>query len=365
MSNNIGCPHAFKTMYIEQVEDNYIVKPCCRLDVYEKAKNIDQIKNHEFLLNLRDEFIKRRIPAVCNSCTQKENLGLSSKRLDALNHEMFIETEYLIDEQSMVHHNMIDWDIRPDNICNLKCVMCSPLQSSKWNEDIEIYQKYFQYPLQKRNSIDWTYVLNNVKNKAKRIYIAGGEPFYSKPTLKFLKELSDHSWNRKNTELCIQTNGVSLNENLIETLSRFEKIEFNMSLDGTEHVNHIIRYPTDWKLFLNNYRELSKISCKAKMDFSTTVSALNLPDIDDMLSLFPEDTFHLNRLEFPRILKIDALKTSVIEKVLSTTKNMFVKDLCENHIYDNDANEKMKKYLLDLDHKRKTNSEKYLPWCFI
>ena len=60
--------------------------------------------------------------------------------------------------------------------------MCNLWNSSKWYEDIEIFKNYttdFQMKIigNPRENIDWDYIYENSKDKAKKIYIAGGEPF--------------------------------------------------------------------------------------------------------------------------------------------------------------------------------------------
>jgi sulfatase maturation enzyme AslB (radical SAM superfamily) len=358
------CPHALKTMYIDKVDDRYIVKPCCRPTKNDFAEKIEDIKNHDFLLKIREDFSKGTFPKVCDSCEQKENLGIPSKRTDALETPFFVTSTDNVDERFAVNHDMLDWDIRHENTCNLKCVMCGPTASSRWIEDINIYEKTFGKTKLPRGDIDWDYILENTKNKARRIYLAGGEPFYSKTVKKYLEDLSKYDWNLVNTEISIQTNGVSINNDFISILKKFKKLEFNMSLDGTQHVNYIIRYPTDWHTFQNNYRILKDLSGVNKMNFSTTVSALNLPNIEKMLEIFRTDNFSLNQLKYPEILQINALKPTVIDSVYKMSNNKFIKDLCEEYQYNDNLNKQMMEYLKKLDIKRNTQSEVHLPWCF-
>ena len=136
-----------------------------------------------------------------------------------------------------------------------------------------------------------------------------------------------------------------------------------MSVDAITDVNHIIRFPTNWDIFLENYEMFKRIN-NNKMLFSVTIQAMNLPVIDDLVEFFPNDHFHLNKLDYPLILHINSLKPEVIADVRSKTKVPKVKQICDEYKYDAENNVKLQKYLQDLDTKRKTLSPKHLPWCF-
>ena len=340
------CKHPWKTIYVDNNNGLFRVKPCCRAtDSVGTANSIEEIYNHPALQQIRDTFSKGDTPEVCRGCVDK--------RSDSLINPIFQD-----------NCGIVDWDIRTDHICNLKCAMCNPYQSSKWHEDLDIYTKFFKDDIIPREPPNWDYILKHTKNNARRIYLAGGEPFYSKQVIKFLEELSNYPWNCKHTKIEIQTNGVSLNDKIFKLLQRFENLHFCMSIDAITDVNHIIRFPTNWDTFLDNYNMFKRINDN-KMLFSVTVQAMNLPVIDDLVEYFPDDTFILNQLNYPEILHINSLKPKVIADVLAKTKLPKVKQMCEAYSKNKNGNVKLKEYLTQLDTKRKTNSPKIMPWCFI
>ena len=77
----------------------------------------------------------------------------------------------------------------------------------------------------------------------------------------FLGKLSKHEWNCNNTEIQIQTNGVSNTDKFLNILSKFKRLEFSISVDGWEDVNDLIRFPTKHKDFLKNTQELVDLDC--------------------------------------------------------------------------------------------------------
>jgi hypothetical protein len=85
------------------------------------------------------------IPASCTKCFEEENKGITSKR----NWETIVWKERL-DIDSIVSKTLSDgslpvnipyFDLRLGNMCQLKCVMCSPHDSSSWIKEWKI-----QYP---------------------------------------------------------------------------------------------------------------------------------------------------------------------------------------------------------------------------
>ena len=341
----MSCKYPWHSIYVDNSNGSYKLKPCCRatLDVG-NADSIAEIHNHPALKTVREQFLQGITPSVCVGCVEK--------REDSLTDPIFNG-----------NNDIVDWDIRTDHICNLKCAMCNPYQSSKWHEDLDVYTKFFKDATIPRKAPDWDYILEHTKNKARRIYLAGGESFYSKQVLKFLEDLSKFRWNCKYTQIEIQTNGVSLNDETFKLLQRFKKVHFCMSVDAITDVNHIIRFPTNWDTFLENYDMFKRISDN-QMLFSVTIQAMNLPVIDDLVEFFPNDRFILNELHYPDILHINSLKPKVIADVKAKTKLPKVKKMCEAYQYNANENIKLQQYLQELDTKRNTSSPTYMPWCY-
>lgn len=352
------CYYVDHHRYVNSTKIGYLVKPCCRARTnHENVKTIQDIEDSNLLKEIKDSFLKDEQHPACYECWNNEKLKLPSKRLNASNK--------LVNAVGIE-----DWDIRPGNTCNLKCIMCDPHQSSKWIEDIDIYNETFEHKLDKKSisapEIDWDYIKQNTINSAKRIYIAGGEPFYMKNALEFLEKLSQYEWNRKHTFIDIQTNGVSFNDKSLEILNRFDLQHIGFSIDGWKQVNEIIRYPTNWNDLYKNLTYFKNNYCSDAKTISVnvTVSSLNLLDIDNLIkNLYPLD-IHLNELYHPSILHINSLKPDVIEELNLKTENTFLKDLISKYHFNEENNIKLKSYLEALDKKRGTNSKSILPWCW-
>ena len=356
------CLESINSLYVSKTYKGYSTKPCCLWKGREEhfVDNIsDLVDNSPALDKIRQGFIGDWKRPECNDCIVNESMGKESKRVNSFKRG---------------NKGIVAWDLRPGHTCNLKCVMCNPWNSSKWYEDVDVYKSFnsrFPSTLKSedrlsRETLDWDWIYEQCIDKAQRIYIAGGEPFYMKSVYTFLKKLSQHEWNCNNTVIQIQTNGVSNTPKLLNILSKFKKLEFGISVDGWASVNDLIRFPTKHNDFLKNTQELVDLNC-GHLYFNITVQAMNLPNVDKLVTKLQETwngKYDIHNLHNPSHLRIDCLKPSVIDQVERTTQVPELKKFIESYKYNEGLNTKMKNFLLELDAKRGTDSKKIIPWCF-
>ena len=72
----------------------------------------------------------------------------------------------------------------------------------------------------------------------------------------------------------------------------------------------------------------------------------------------------MHRLRGPDYLSIDCLKPHIIEQVVESTQIDYLKQFALHYKYNPNGNDKMQKFLLELDARRGTDSKKITPWCF-
>lgn len=355
--NRSACLESINSLYVELGSNGYKARPCCHFKNNNNDVEVDTIQDllsNPYIETVRERFITDWKRPECESCITNEKMGKTSKRI--------------FSKQRGYDGEIRKWDLRPSNTCNLKCAMCNLKNSSKWIEDIDILKKYTGEEKVKshREDIDWDWIYSKAVDTADFIYIAGGEPFYMKNVHKFLKDLSSHKWNCKNTKIQIQTNGISNTPKFLDILSKFERLEFSISVDGWNEVNEIIRFPTNHNTWIENVKELTQLDTE-ELDFNITVQAMNLPNIDTLVSNIKDrwnGTYDIHKLTAPDFLSINNLKPSIIEKVLENTNVPELHGFCTDYKYNEELNGKMKNFLLDLDTKRGTNSKTAIPWCY-
>jgi organic radical activating enzyme len=295
------------------------------------------------LQQLRQSFVDNKQSPICNRCWHEESNNKRSLRLrlfDPVSHTSdynFINgPEYAatliqsVNNQSYLKGPEV-LTIKNGNICNAKCRVCHPHDSSKWTEDVEKLslatgEKYYPIGVKEKNWSDEQ--LNEIlelSRNLKRLELFGGEPMYNKQVHKLLKRIVDQG-DAQHIILYINTNGSVDILDRIPFISEFAEIEIGVSIDGVgQHFNYIrhgLDYNTVKQNVINwrNYFEKAKI--KHSIDSISTVNILNvyyLPElkaaVKEILPLAP----FWNLLVEPKYLFIknmpDKIKSAVIAKL--------------------------------------------------
>jgi hypothetical protein len=239
------------------------------------------------------------VPNSCTKCFSEESQGITSKRQ--------WETkvwEERIDIKSIVEQTETDgsipvsipyFDLRLGNTCQLKCIMCSPHDSSSWIKDWKLqYPKYKTIELKEDqrwdNTFDYTWYqdsgfLNSVKNQSKQIkelYFAGGEPLLIPEHYKIL-EFMIAEGSAGNCILRYNSNGLELPERLFELWSYFKEVKFNFSVDAVGEQNNYIRYPSKWEDIVNNLYRLDDTPNNITVNIACAVQLLNVSRIPELV----------------------------------------------------------------------------------
>jgi len=221
--------------------------------------------NNEYMRDVRLTMLDGKIPASCTKCFEEESNGVVSKRLwemyewnrDGLDFNKLIEET---DETGKVPPVIRYLDLRLGHTCNLKCVMCSPHDSSRWLQDYDkLIEKTKSVQVLKQVGFDkkefnntwyekpefWDDVFEQIPNIT-QLYFAGGEPLMIKEHRRFLNEIIKRGY-AKNISLRYNSNGIFVNEDIINVWSQFKQVRYAFSIDALMEKNNYIRYPTDWK----------------------------------------------------------------------------------------------------------------------
>ena len=110
--------------------------------------------------------------------------------------------------------------------------------------------------------------------------------------------------NNTDFELLINTNGTKLSSKFKKLISNFRNLQFILSIDACESLNHYIRWPSDWNTIINNWRYLKNNG--HKVTINTTVSIYNIHRLHELYQFidqhFPGTLTHCSLTEFPRCL---------------------------------------------------------------
>lgn len=265
--------------------------------------------NNDYMKSVRLTMLDNKIPASCRKCFEEESKGVVSKRL----WEMYDWNNDGLDFQKLINETEKDGtvppilrylDLRLGHTCNLKCVMCSPHDSSRWLQDYDkVMNTVTSDNIKKQLSWDkknfnnywyenptfWDEVFDQIPN-IKKLYFAGGEPLMIKEHKRFLEEIIARGYS-KEVSLRYNSNGILLSDEIIEIWKQFKHVKFNVSIDAAADKNYYIRYPTEWNDVVRVLKKLDQTPDNISTSIEVAVQALNIEHLPDFAKFVLEQKF--------------------------------------------------------------------------
>jgi uncharacterized Fe-S cluster-containing radical SAM superfamily protein len=242
-----------------------------------KEQSIDSILKSKKFTVLRNNMLNNRRSKECNYCYIKEDAGLESARKNH-NQRWYVSNPLSVIEK----FNPVYLDIRLNNICNLKCRMCSSYFSSaiadEENKIFGITNNFSAIKYQQRTA-SLTEILEYA-TCAERIYFAGGEPLLSKEHYDILHQLINCG--NTNLEIFYNTNFTTLqyqNFSVLNLWNQFSDITVGASLDAQGPVAEYIRNGTKWENIESNLSLLKKYCPHVKFTVTSTVGFLTVESL--------------------------------------------------------------------------------------
>jgi organic radical activating enzyme len=255
--------------------------------------------NNEYMKDVRLTMLEGKIPASCSKCIAEESRGVASKRIWETGSWMEdgIDVEELIkqtEEDGTVPEKLVYLDLRLGHTCNLKCVMCSPHDSSQWVSDHKkIYPLFQAKELKEQMSWDrkefnnkwhenpdfWKEMYAQIPN-LKQVYFAGGEPLMIREHKWFLEEIIRQGYADK-ILIRYNTNGLLVDDEIIELWKKFKKVKVGFSIDAVGDRNWYIRYPSDWATIEHNLHKLDNTPNNIQVSIATAIQILNIKHLAD------------------------------------------------------------------------------------
>ena len=330
------------------------MSPCCKFDYSQYnnpqhniiENNIDQYLKSDIVQKIKKEFTENKWPAGCIRCKIEEENGIESKRqLDYARWQPYYDV-YKEDQK------LITASVAFGNTCNLKCIMCGPMSSSKWykeaqdvnNETVKANHFY------KRNFVQ-DFITNSPN--LTHLDIPGGEPFLS--GIKQQKELLEwyiETVQAQNMTIHYTTNAQIFPDDDWWMLWRhFKQIDIQLSVDGINSRYEYIRFPGDWKVFETNckrYLDAEKANKNIMLSVSHTLSAYNVYYLDEFFTWCDNiglprpwvgrvhNPNHLRVSVFPADIKthiVDHLLNSNFEDVQTWANHLQVTDDSNNFLH--------------------------------
>jgi organic radical activating enzyme len=271
------------------------LRPCCVSDdkvtkddgsLYNLGTDkLEDIYNSNFYKNFRQDMLDGKLIPGCETCYSNEKYGRESRRL--------ISNNTFVDQQFTDTHSDIKiqyLDMRLGNQCNLKCRMCSPMNSSMVEEEFDqnpdpvLDRFYLKSEISVENWFETETFDNNINPHLSDIvtlYMTGGEPTLIKKNYDIMQRLIDNGQHEKLT-LIINTNMTNTNPKFYTLLKQFKKVIIQMSIDAVDDLAYYIRYPTDFKVVDKTIYDLLSLGDNITLRAGPVIQTLNLNKLVDL-----------------------------------------------------------------------------------
>ena len=313
------------------------IQVCCRSHPIGniQCQSLEDIWNNKTMIRIREQVLNDQRPPECEPCFSLEDQGVESLRqrhisgvipearvnlypnaLDALSNDYTMPFE------------IATMEIKLNNLCNLKCRMCHPGDSTSWN-DWNVIKEYYkdsgkviynlveEHNLEKKPLLDkfednpnWWASFEKLLPHFRRVEFAGGEPLMDPQHYKILDMLAPYG---NNIEIKYATNLTTLgksNRTIWEYWPKFKSVAVNVSIDGIGSSYEYIRGNASWAELLNNLQQVQTVPNLSRVVGAVAVQVSNIMVLDRMIEKFLDEldiVFYTNMVKYPDVLSIQTL----------------------------------------------------------
>ena len=237
--NDVYCPAPWNALYYKDSLKAY--KPCCEFEKWTFADSIEEYYNSNLIEELKTNILNGKWHKHCKKCKNTEELGYPSYAT------MLTEKLGTPDTSKF----SLKWlDYRPGNLCNLKCRMCSVVNSNMIEKEAlenpiimevlpEMDKKLFDID-HKNSELLPELIAPELFDNLLLLKVLGGEPTLDPQVFKLLEYVGTLP-PVGNIVLNYTTNATSVNNRWLNATSKFKKVNINFSIDGANETYDYIR----------------------------------------------------------------------------------------------------------------------------
>ena len=324
------------------------ISPCCEWKGENFTGAVKDYFTSEYLKDIKtamENHDMSMITKTCQECIVTEQHRAKSAR-------NYIDRDLKADWYEIGVLNKLDY--RPDNLCNLKCRMCSMTSSSLIEEE---FVAHGWDPINQRDTTDVTdFDLSELKTVA----LLGGEPTVNKRMFPILDYLIEKGMN-ETTRLNYTTNCTSINKPWMSRAEKFKDIHVNLSIDAAGKAYEYIRTGAEWHKVEKNIPKI--ISIAEDYNIQMVVQTNSFAIIEDWIEYFlqfPPEVINMTPMHgvpgkldcIPDRIKADKIR--YLRSLNHPTANQAIKHL-NMHTYNPEEVIKYKRYNGWLDSIRGTS----------
>jgi len=329
---------------------------CCRSHPvgFINKESLEEIWNNDTMKRIRQQVLNDERPPECEPCFSLEDQGVESLRerhiagiIPEARINLYPTAIDKLNEDFSMPVEIPTMELKLNNLCNLKCRMCHPMDSTSWNDWSEIKEFYkeegnIMYDLVEQHNLettplldkfednpDWWASLERLAPNFKRVEFAGGEPLMDPQHYRILDMLAPYG---DRMEIKYATNLSMLGKgkrNIHEYWPKFKSVAVNVSIDGIEEGYEYIRGNASWNDLIANVQEIQSIPNISRIVGAVTVQVSNILAIDKIIEYFLDDLgviFHTHRVAYPNVLSIQVLpkelKVLAVKRLINIEKRL-------------------------------------------
>ncbi len=357
------CMHPFTGL---ATREDGAVKICCRSQPvgWIQDQTLEYTWNSPVMQEVRRQVLCGERPEVCRPCFDLEDQGVESLRQRHINGvipeariNLYPNALDNLREDYTMPFEFPTMEIKLNNLCNLKCRMCNPLDSTNWKDWDEVkpfYErennylvptvaKLVQTPGQYIGPFDdtdrWWDSFEKLIPHFRRVEFAGGEPLMDPQHYKILDMLKPYA---KNIEIKYATNGTTLGISKGRTIHDywpyFRSVAVNVSLDGIHDVYNHIRTNSDFNQVEKNIKEIKSIPNVSRVVGAFTAQAGNILQAAECIDYFLNEmgiVFYSHRVSYPNVLSAQVLpqelKDLAIERLEAVDRALWAFDIMQKN----------------------------------
>ena len=340
------------------------IKVCCRSHPigFIQDSTLEEIWNNNNMQRIRKQVLSDERPPECAPCFNLEDQGVESLRqrhiADVIPESritMYPNAVSTMRNDYTMPFELPTMEIKLNNLCNLKCRMCNPMDSTSWNDWEEVEQFYIKednFLVKKINDLNlknkpfldsfvdtgnWWASFEKLLPYFRRVEFAGGEPLMDPTHYKILDMLAPYG---DNIEIKYATNLTMLgksNRTIWQYWPKFKSVAVNVSIDGIGASYEYVRGNASWAELINNIKQIQTIPNISRVVGAVAVQVSNVMVLDKMIEYFLNDlgiVFYTNMVNYPNVLSAQVLPSEL--KTLAITKLKTVRELVPEFKYVKD-----------------------------
>jgi len=273
-----------------------------------KGHKIESVWNNNHMKKIRKDMIEGKVVKGCEHCYDLEDMGFPSYRTNYIRDwfeysdkgeqihdiiEKSINNDYHVDTPPMY------LDFRLGNMCNLKCRMCQPQNSSQIQKEYAKIEASDPTSAQFiKDNFTWGQFVGDLTNWEDdpdflrqveewlpgvcKLYFTGGEPTIIERVYWIMEKCVEMGI-AKDIDLVFNSNMTNIQSRFLNLVEQFKNVLMCVSVDAYGHENEYIRGASHWKQVEKNLRKYCASDVIGTILFSPVIQIYNVLTITKLL----------------------------------------------------------------------------------